>query len=83
MAAVITPAVEGMGGNFLLFYLAIPMGWDIPSPISCCWLYNESLDAAIYDWGWKNDWWPPSHCLKAFGIEGKCVPDCGSGKDEW
>lgn len=26
MAAVITPAVEGMGGNFLLFYPAIPMG---------------------------------------------------------
>lgn len=26
MAAVITPAVEGMGGNFLLFYPAIPVG---------------------------------------------------------
>lgn len=26
MAAVITPAAEGMGGNFLLFYPAIPVG---------------------------------------------------------
>lgn len=26
MAAVITPAAEGMGGNFLLFYPAIPAG---------------------------------------------------------
>lgn len=37
MAAVIIPAAEGMGGNFLLFYPAIPMGVGagIPSPISC------------------------------------------------
>lgn len=26
MAAVITPAAEGMGGDFLLFHPAIPMG---------------------------------------------------------
>ena len=26
MTAVITPAAEGMGGNFLLFYPAIPVG---------------------------------------------------------
>lgn len=26
MAAVITPAAEGMGGNFLLFYPTIPVG---------------------------------------------------------
>ncbi|KAF7464044.1 Hypothetical predicted protein [Marmota monax] len=32
MAAVIIPAAEGMGGNFLLFYPAIPTGVDIPPP---------------------------------------------------
>lgn len=49
VAAVIIPAVKGMGGNFLLFYPAISTGVDIPSP-SCGWLWfwkSWSLEAAI------------------------------------